>query len=538
MSFRVSRRRFFCRETFHPCSIKYTENILSFVAGDELEHRNAADNGTGLIAFNRRTGETGFASNEFLVTSREYIKCKESWYLGQTPREVVDEYLTENYNIHGSFLVRTSKNNPGNYVLQIKTYDFIKMKFYFSRLLIERDQNGYSLDSESCSTLKDLIETLKTKGFQLKNQTASMRPTNPCLILRSQMPGSMVMHPWQVHENDIEMGAFVRCEFPTLVFHGRFRGVVDAMVEVIGPIGRRPLKAGLNQLLAEEYKHSFLWSINHPNIMQMLGMSYNLDTKVYHLILEGACLGPLDSLLREQGRAVFNFHLFLSVARDILHALAYLQSKNYIHGNIRAHSIFINEMKQAKLCHLKLDLESPTYEKVDQNFSGEIFWSAIEVVDRNQVSHASDLWSFGVLLWEMLTFGEIPFHGMSKETMIHSVIEENYLPPCQTGFFEVPVKVLNYVYFQMIVALWNVDPKKRPSARHLLTRLQKAEKMLACPNGGDHYLSESTSGTGDSGHSHSLDTDNLSGGEGSTDSDSESSSSSESSGDQVVEEYV
>lgn len=530
--------------------MKYAETILTFNVGDGLEHRSGADNGTGIIAINRRTNQTGFVSNEFLIKSKDYDECPESWFFGKTLKDVVDDYLVENNNIHGSFLVRSSINNPGDYVLHVKNYDFSKMRFLFSRVLIRRDPSGFTLNGESYKSLNELIKTLKAQGFHVKNQSTLVRLTNPCLIVRSQMPGSKVIQAWQVHEDDIEMGAFIRAEFPALVFHGKFRGVIEATVKVFGPIGRYQLNAEQKQYLAEEYKHGTQWSINHPNIMQMLGMSYNQDTNIYHVILEGAKFGTLDVFLREQGSTMFNFNFFISFAKDILYALAYLQAKGHVHGNIRARNVYINEQMQAKLTQFRLEGDKTAYEEVDATFKGKFNWSAIEVVERNQISYASDLWSFGILLWEMLTFCEIPFHGISKETMIHLVRDQNYMLPCQSHFTKVHDDILNYVYFQMVVPSWNLEPSKRPKASQLLKRLDKLEKMHTNPEGQDAFMSsesngsfdQSPLGSGDSGHSMpnigrggiGSNKRNESGSDSESDSESDSNSESGSSDEEYV----
>ncbi|XP_026781782.3 tyrosine-protein kinase STYK1b [Pangasianodon hypophthalmus] len=111
--------------------------------------------------------------------------------------------------------------------------------------------------------------------------------------------------------------------------------------------------------------------------------------------------GPDSGVMTE--RQIF------TMASQVASALEFLHSKDLIHGNIRARSVLITQMLTAKLWGLGDVYTRKTYGLSYKNDPGKKKWQAPEILANREVSQKSDVWSFGLLLYEMVTLGEVPF---------------------------------------------------------------------------------------------------------------------------------
>ncbi|XP_060777078.1 tyrosine-protein kinase STYK1b isoform X2 [Neoarius graeffei] len=98
-----------------------------------------------------------------------------------------------------------------------------------------------------------------------------------------------------------------------------------------------------------------------------------------------------------------------TMASQVASALEFLHSKNLIHGNIKARSVLVTQMLTAKLWGLGDVYTRTTYGENNKNDPGQKKWQAPERLVNRQASQNSDIWSFGLLLYEMVTLGEVPF---------------------------------------------------------------------------------------------------------------------------------
>ncbi|GAA6108575.1 tyrosine-protein kinase STYK1b [Tachysurus ichikawai] len=111
--------------------------------------------------------------------------------------------------------------------------------------------------------------------------------------------------------------------------------------------------------------------------------------------------GPDSGVMTE--RQIF------TMASQVASALDFLHSKNLIHGNIKARSVLVTQMRTAKLWGLGDVYMRKTYGFNYKNSPGQKKWQAPEILANREKSPKSDVWSFGLLLYEMVTLGEVPF---------------------------------------------------------------------------------------------------------------------------------
>lgn len=140
----------------------------------------------------------------------------------------------------------------------------------------------------------------------------------------------------------------------------------------------------------------------------------------------------------------------------------YLESQHFVHRDLAARNILLASQTQAKISDFGLSraLYTSNYYQASQGGKWPIKWYAPESFNYGTFSHASDVWSFGVTLWEMYSYGEAPY-GDRKGVDVIKIIElgERLKKPKQC-----PDNV-----FQIMENCWNYNPKDRPTFNYLST---------------------------------------------------------------------
>lgn len=146
--------------------------------------------------------------------------------------------------------------------------------------------------------------------------------------------------------------------------------------------------------------------------------------------------GNLSSLLKKYGS--FSETTIKIYSKQILSALEYLHSRNFIHKDIKGANILVSNNGIIKLadfgCAQKLE-KSLTFSKNDFNIVGSIPWMAPEVVNQTKYGKKSDIWSFGCVLIEMVT-GKMPWENHHFENPIVAIMKigtSNEIPEIPIG---------------------------------------------------------------------------------------------------------
>lgn len=155
---------------------------------------------------------------------------------------------------------------------------------------------------------------------------------------------------------------------------------------------------------------------------------------------------------------------------QVASALEYLHSQRCIHGNVGARSVLVGRDLTAKLWGL-----GPAYRRIKHaGFPGELAdvemrkWHAPEVLATRAVSHSSDVWSFGILLQEMVTLGDPPFPQIMASELLQ------YL---QRGKAPKRPAICSNSLYSLIKSCCQWNPQSRPSLADLRKKLQSGEKQ-------------------------------------------------------------
>nr|XP_058912202.1 tyrosine-protein kinase ABL2 isoform X7 [Kogia breviceps] len=193
--------------------------------------------------------------------------------------------------------------------------------------------------------------------------------------------------------------------------------------------------------------------IKHPNLVQLLGVC-TLEPPFY-IVTEYMPYGNLLDYLRECNREEVTAVVLLYMATQISSAMEYLEKKNFIHRDLAARNCLVGENHVVKVADFGLSrlMTGDTY-TAHAGAKFPIKWTAPESLAYNTFSIKSDVWAFGVLLWEIATYGMSPYPGIDL-SQVYDLLEKGYRMEQPEGC---PPKV-----YELMRACWKWSPADRPS---------------------------------------------------------------------------
>ncbi|XP_029579372.1 mitogen-activated protein kinase kinase kinase 12 isoform X3 [Salmo trutta] len=258
---------------------------------------------------------------------------------------------------------------------------------------------------------------------------------------------------WEVPFEEISDLQWVGSGAQGAVFLGKFHGEDVAVKKV------RDIKE-------TEIKH--LRKLKHPNIITFKGIC--TQAPCYCILMEYCAQGQLYEVLRA-GRNITP-SLLIDWAMGIAGGMNYLHLHKIIHRDLKSPNMLITHDDLVKISDFGTSKE--LFDKsMKMSFAGTVAWMAPEVIRNEPVSEKVDIWSFGVVLWEMLT-GEVPYKDVDSSAIIWGVGNNSLNLPipksCPDGF-----KIL-------LRQCWNCKPRNRPSFRQILLHLDIASAdVLSTP---------------------------------------------------------
>ncbi|CAH0559226.1 unnamed protein product [Brassicogethes aeneus] len=213
----------------------------------------------------------------------------------------------------------------------------------------------------------------------------------------------------------------------------------------------------------------------HPNVVRLLGCC--TEKEPIFLIMEYISKGKLQSYLRSSRaeRHYNNMHGqsksltsrdLTSFAYQVAKGMEFLSTNGIIHRDLAARNILISEEHTCKVADFGFArdvIASHVYERKSEGRL-PIRWMAPESLYDNIFSVKSDVWSFGVLIWEIVTLGSTPYPGLSAAEVMRKVREGYRLDKpehCRRELY-------NIMYY-----CWDKDPKQRPSFSECIELLEK-----------------------------------------------------------------
>uniref|UniRef100_A0A8C6KWN0 receptor protein-tyrosine kinase n=1 Tax=Nothobranchius furzeri TaxID=105023 RepID=A0A8C6KWN0_NOTFU len=284
--------------------------------------------------------------------------------------------------------------------------------------------------------------------------------------------------------------SFVKIE--EVIGAGEFGEVCRGRLKIPGKkenyVAIKTLKGGYTDKQRRDFlsEASIMGQFQHPNIIHLEGIiTASCPVMILTEFMEN---GALDSFLRLNDSQFTPIQL-VGMLRGIASGMKYLAEMSYVHRDLAARNILINSNLVCKVSDFGLsrflqeNSSDPTY---TSSLGGKIpiRWTAPEAIAFRKFTSASDVWSYGIVMWEVMSFGERPYWDMSNQDVINAIEQDYRLPP--------PPDCPTHLH-QLMLDCWQKDRSARPRFADLVSALDKlirnpaSLKIVAQEAGGPSY---------------------------------------------------
>ncbi|XP_055707483.1 tyrosine-protein kinase transmembrane receptor Ror2 isoform X2 [Phlebotomus papatasi] len=272
-----------------------------------------------------------------------------------------------------------------------------------------------------------------------------------------------------IYIKDLGQGAFGR------VFQAKAPGLIAG--EEFTLVAVKMLKDDASQDLQVDFEREacLLAEFDHPNIVKLLGVC--ALGRPMCLLFEFMARGDLNEFLRscspyvlqtrmETARTELSLGDLLSTAQQIAAGMVYLSERKFVHRDLATRNCLIDDHMIVKIADFGLShkIYLQDYYKGSENDAIPIRWMPLESILYNKYTIESDVWAFGVCLWEIFSFALQPYYGMTHEEVVKYVKEGNMLA-CPEN---TPLAVYN-----LMRKCWSKKPSDRPSFHFLYQSLEQ-----------------------------------------------------------------
>ncbi|XP_058418313.1 protein-tyrosine kinase 6 [Diceros bicornis minor] len=418
-----------------------TDKELSFRAGDLFHVARKEEEWWWAMLLD----EAGLALAEGYVP-HNYLAEKETvesepWFFGRISRSEALHRLQAEGNGLGAFLIRVSEKPGADYVLSVR--DTQAVRHY---KIWRRAGRLHLNQAVSFPSLPELVDHHKAHSL-----SHGLRLTVPCWKHKPEpLPHC---DDWERPREEFTLCRKLGSGYFGEVFEGLWKDQVRVAIKVIAR----------DDLL---HQHTFqaeiqaMKKLRHKHILALYAVA-SVGDPVY-IITELMPKGSLLQLLRDSDEKALPGSELGDIASQVAEGMCYLESQNYIHRDLAARNILVGENHICKVGDFGLArlVKENIYLSHDHNVPYK--WTAPEALSRGHYSIKSDVWSFGVLLHEIFSRGQMPYPGMSNHEAFLKV-EAGYRMPCP---LECPPTT-----HKLMLSCWHRDPEQRPCFKALWEKL-------------------------------------------------------------------
>ncbi|XP_046392076.1 tyrosine-protein kinase Fer isoform X3 [Ischnura elegans] len=377
------------------------------------------------------------ASNEDNLKSS---LADEEWFHGCLPREEVVRLLTQD----GDFLVReTIRNDERQTVLSV---NWCGPKHF----IVQTTPEGhFRFEGPTFPDVKELINYQFQSGLPVTARSGA--------ILRRAIPRER----WELNNDDVVLDVKIG--------RGNFGDVFKAHLK---PDNIDVAVKTCRLTLPEEQRRKFLLEgrilkrYDHPNIVKFIGIC--VQKQPIMIVMELVPGGSLLTYLRNHA-AFLPLKQLLQMCRDVAAGMQYLESKNCIHRDLAARNCLVGHENIVKISDFGMSREEEEYIVSDGMKQIPIKWTAPEALHFGKYTSLCDVWSYGVLAWEIFACGGVPYSGLNN-TKAREKIDSGYRMPAPEG---TPPEL-----YQLMLRCWEYEPEKRPHFDEIFTIVDKVYSTL------------------------------------------------------------
>ncbi|KAI1897431.1 hypothetical protein AGOR_G00083220 [Albula goreensis] len=428
-----------------------TDDDLSFSAGDKLE---ALDKSAGEWWLARAL--TGISVNKQGYIPANYVAPVESldaepWYFPDTKRADAEKMLLSEGNQHGAFLIRECESQKGE--LSLSVLDNGKVKHYRLRKV---DGGGYYVSpTRRFLTLKELIE-----HYSRQEDGLCVRLCEPCKKLEAPQTHGLsynTVDQWEIDRSSIKLLKKLGAGQFGEVYEGLWNNTTSVAVKTLKPGTMDP-----QDFLREA---QIMKRLRHPKLIQLYAVC-TVEEPIY-IITELMKNGSLLEYLQKDKGAKLRMTDQIEMAAQVAAGMAYLELQNYIHRDLAARNVLVGENNICKVADFGLArvfmMENENVYEAKEGTKFPVKWTAPEAIHGHKFTIKSDIWSFGILLYEIMTFGQMPYPTLTNYQVVQK-LSTGYRMSCPTN--------CPNVLYEIMMDCWKENEYDRPTFETLQWKLE------------------------------------------------------------------
>ncbi|KAK0182862.1 hypothetical protein PV327_000951 [Microctonus hyperodae] len=360
---------------------------------------------------------------------------EEEWFHGVLPREEVVRLLV----VEGDFLVRETMRNDESQIVLSVCWDGHK------HFIVQTTPEGhFRFEGPTFPSIPELIMHQWKSGLPVTSRSGAILKTP---IFRER---------WELNNDDVIL--------LEKIGRGNFGDVYKARLK---PCETEVAVKTCKVTLPDEQKRKFLQEgrilkqYDHPNIVKLIGIC--VQKQPIMIVMELVPGGSLLTYLRKNAAAISQIEQ-LRMCRDAAAGMSYLESKFCIHRDLAARNCLVGFDSTVKISDFGMSREEEEYIVSDGMKQIPIKWTAPEALNFGKYTSLCDVWSYGVLMWEIFSKGGNPYSGMSN-SQAREKIDAGFRLPAPDGTLE--------EVYRLMLHCWEYEPEKRPHFDQIYTIVER-----------------------------------------------------------------
>ncbi|XP_033877371.3 tyrosine-protein kinase ITK/TSK-like [Acipenser ruthenus] len=408
-----------------------------------------------------KNGDTGYIPSSYVIEkSPDNLEAHE-WYNKNITRAKAEQLLF-NEDKEGAFMVRDSRH-AGLYTVSVFTKahgsngeNNPRVKHYQIRVTTCGETKFYLAEKYTFNSIPELIHYHQHNAAglitRLRHVVSSGREKAP-------MTAGFSYGVWEIEPSELSFIQEVGSGQFGLVHLGYWRNVNHK-------VAIKMIREGA--MSEEDFKEEaqVMTKLSHPKLVQLYGVCTQQAPMC--LVFEYMESGCLSDFLRSQ-RGSFSRETLLGMCLDVCEGMVYLESANFIHRDLAARNCLVGENQTVKVSDFGMTrfvLDDQYTSSLGSKFP--VKWSAPEVIHYSKFSSKSDVWSFGVLMWEVYNEGKMPYENQTNGEVVKAL---------SSGLRLLKPKLASNLIYQLMEWSWKERPEDRPSFTLLFHELAELAEL-------------------------------------------------------------
>ncbi|KFP91916.1 Tyrosine-protein kinase BTK, partial [Apaloderma vittatum] len=357
-----------------------------------------------------KNGREGYIPSNYVTETSNSLEIFE-WYSKNITRSQAEQLLKQEGK-EGGFIVRDSTSKTGKYTVSVYAKSSVDPQGTIRHYVVcctPRNQY-YLAEKHLFNTIPELITYHQHNSAGLIS-----RLKYPVSQHQKSAPSTAGLGygSWEIDPKDLTFLKELGTGQFGVVKYGKWRGQYDVAIKMI--------KEG--SMSEDEFidEAKVMMNLSHEKLVQLYGVC--TKQRPIFIITEYMANGCLLNFLRETRRRFQPVEL-LEMCKDVCEAMAYLESKQFLHRDLAARNCLVNDQGIVKVSDFGLSryvLDDEYTSSMGSKFP--VRWSPPEVLLYSKFSSKSDVWAFGVLMWEVYSLGKMPYERFNNSETTEHVIQ-------------------------------------------------------------------------------------------------------------------